>query len=338
MSGSFATLRCLIPAIALATVSSACAATYDAVEDFSVSGNPNGVWSYGTLSQLTGGTFSAFTFKDSGSDFTGSEAWYNDQAVPNDSAVEANTSGQTQSISVSGGGIILVPADQLRLDGENFIATVRWTAPANGVYNVSGLFQRNDNQANSSTPVPVTVSVVQDGATVLFQQGNFTAYLSQAPFDLSSLTLQAGETLDFVESSTVYHNDTTGLKVVITTGYPAFFSGETALANGVYYLALPNGNPFGYYSYLTNPNYIYHFDLGYEYIFDAADGHSGVYFYDFKSNDFFYTSPSFPFPYLYDFGLGSTVYYYPDPNNVGRYNTDGIRYFYVFNTGQIISK
>ena len=125
---------------------------------------------------------------------------------------------------------------------------------------------------------------------------------------------------------------------VTATQHPAFFSGEAPLANGVYYLAFPSGNPFGYYSYLTDPHYIYHFDLGFEYIFDASDSKSGVYFYDFKSNTFFYSSPGFPFPYLYDFSLNSVVYYYPDPNNAGHYNTNGIRYFYVFNTGQIISK
>ena len=119
---------------------------------------------------------------------------------------------------------------------------------------------------------------------------------------------------------------------------PAFFDGEVSLGSGVYYLTFPSGNYFGYYSFLTNPAYIYHFDLGYEYVFDAADGNAGVYFYDFKSSDFFYTSPGFPFPYLYDFNLQSTVYYYPDPNNAGHYNTNGIRYFYVFNTQQIISK
>ena len=74
------------------------------------------------------------------------------------------------------------------------------------------------------------------------------------------------------------------------------------------------------------------------FVFDAADGNDGVYLYDFKSSDFFYTSPDFPFPYLYDFGLDSTVYYYPDPGAAGRYNTNGVRYFYVFKTGKIISK
>ena len=117
-----------------------------------------------------------------------------------------------------------------------------------------------------------------------------------------------------------------------------FFAGEAALGSGVYYLAFPNGNYFGYYSFLTDPAYLYHFDLGYEYVFDAADGESGVYLYDFLSSDFFYTSPVFPFPYLFDFTLNSVLYYYPDPNNPGHYNTDGIRYFYDFNTGQIITK
>ena len=131
------------------------------------------------------------------------------------------------------------------------------------------------------------------------------------------------------------NNDGTIFKLVVR---PAFFNGETALSNGVYYLAFSDGTPFGYYSYLANPSDLYHFDLGYEYVIDANDGKDGVYFYDFASNDFFYTSPTFPFPYLYDFGLNSVVYYYPDPNNPGRYNTDGIRYFYVFNTGRIITK
>ena len=121
-------------------------------------------------------------------------------------------------------------------------------------------------------------------------------------------------------------------------GVPSFFTGETALANGVYYLAFPDGNFFGYYSFLADPAYIYHFDLGYEYVFDAADGKSGVYFYDFASNDFFYTSPTFPLPYLYDFTLNTVLYYYPDPNNPGHYNTNGIRYFFDFATGTIITK
>ena len=118
---------------------------------------------------------------------------------------------------------------------------------------------------------------------------------------------------------------------------PAFFSGEANLGSA-YYLAFRNGNVFGYYSFLSDPHYIFHFDMGYEYVFDAHDGQDGVYLYDFASSTFFYTSPTFPFPYLYDFSLNSVLYYYPDPNNPGRYNTNGTRYFYNFATGQIITK
>ena len=60
--------------------------------------------------------------------------------------------------------------------------------------------------------------------------------------------------------------------------------------------------------------------------------------YDFAINSFFYTSPRFPFPYLYDFKLNTVLYYFPDAFRDGRFNTNGIRYFYDFNTGTIISK
>ena len=128
------------------------------------------------------------------------------------------------------------------------------------------------------------------------------------------------------------------IRRIVPAGRLAFFSGVQAQGGGVDYLQFPSGKPFGYFSFLSDPNYLYHYDLGYEYVFDATDGQSGVYLYDFRSSTFFYTSPSFPFPYLYDFSLGSVVYYFPDPSNPQRYNTNGVRYFYVFNTGQIISK
>ena len=118
--------------------------------------------------------------------------------------------------------------------------------------------------------------------------------------------------------------------------HPPFFMGERPLSNGVYYLQFPNGTPFGYYSYLTDPHWIYHLDMGYEYWFDANNADRGIFFYDFMSNHFFYTSPSFPFPYLYDFSLNTVLYYYPDTNRPGRYTTNP-RYFYNFATGQIIT-
>lgn len=116
-----------------------------------------------------------------------------------------------------------------------------------------------------------------------------------------------------------------------------FFTGEKYLSNGVFYLSFVSGNPFGYYAFLSDPRYFYHFDLGYEYLYDANDGNRGVYFYDFASNTTFYTSPSYPFPYLYDFTLNTVLYYYPNTNSAGHYTTNP-RYFYDFATSTIITK
>jgi hypothetical protein len=118
--------------------------------------------------------------------------------------------------------------------------------------------------------------------------------------------------------------------------HAAFFNGETPLTNGVYYLQLPNGNIFGYYSYLTDTHYIYHFDMGYEYVVDANDGKGGAYMYDFASTHWWYTSPLYPFPYVYDFSLSSVLYYYPDTANAGHYTTKP-RYFQNFSNQATIT-
>ena len=149
----------------------------------------------------------------------------------------------------------------------------------------------------------------------------------------------AGQTLIVVVSEVLANAGCSSYTVTITATCQtaaAFFTGEVPLGNGVYYLQFPNGTPFGYYSYLPDRRFIYHFDLGFEYWFDANDGHNGIFFYDFASTHFFYTSPSFPFPYLYDFSLNSVLYYFPDSQRSGHYTTNP-RYFYNFATSQIIT-
>ena len=124
----------------------------------------------------------------------------------------------------------------------------------------------------------------------------------------------------------------TGQQTLALTISPLpFFNGETSLGSGVYYVGFPNGHHFGEYSYLPNPDYLYSYDLtSYEYLSDAADGNAGLYLYDFASSGFFYTSPVFPYPYLYDFNLNAVVYFYQGTSNP--------RYFYNFGTGKVIAK
>ena len=200
-----------------------------------------------------------------------------------------------------------------------------WTPTVSGYLNTSA-FRADNDPLNTvffkgpGTPSSATY-VTQD---TVDNEGTIVSY-----------HIDAGQQYFISLTDTAYPEAYTFKATV--TAEPAFFSGEKALSNGVYYLAFPGGTPFGYYSYLTNPHYIYHFDLGYECVFDAKDGKNGVYLYDFASQTFFYTSPTFPFPYLYDFSLNAVLYYYPNTASAGHYTTNP-RYFFNFATGQIITK
>ncbi len=122
------------------------------------------------------------------------------------------------------------------------------------------------------------------------------------------------------------------------TDLPNFFTGAVPLGNDEYYLGAGQ-MPFGYYTVLADPRYIYHSDLGFEFLIDAGDAANGVFLYDFASSTFFYTSPTW-FPFLYDFTLNSVLYYYPDPTAVAPhiYGTGSDRMFYSFATMEVITK
>lgn len=225
------------------------------------------------------------------------------------------------------GGLVYGPGQKLyynySTDSVNATASQLYTVdPATGALTAvgSGLGTR-------------ILTLFSDGKTLYGIDTFITENLGIYTIDTISGAATRVSTLTGLPSDNSYYLD-----AAVAVPHPAFFTGEVDLADHVEYLAFPNGNYFGYYAFLTDPNCLYHFDLGYEYVFDAKDGNSGVYFYDFKSHDFFYTSPGLSFPYLYDFGLNSFVYYFQDPNNAGHYNTNGVRYFYVFSTGKIISK
>ena len=209
-----------------------------------------------------------------------------------------------------------------------------------------GNFNDGDSVTAGDAGQSVTVAVSAGSLPIdhvdLYVDSTSVGTATAAPFTFSLPMLPAGPHALIAKATDKSLLSKVSEPVVVkaeaTYSLPAFFSGQAALGSGAYYLAFANGNIFGYYSFLSDPHYLYHFDLGYEYVFDAQDGDAGVYFYDFASSTFFYTSPVFPFPYLYDFTLNSVLYYYPDPNNPGRYNTNGYRFFYDFNTQQIIVK
>ena len=126
------------------------------------------------------------------------------------------------------------------------------------------------------------------------------------------------------------------VKLVIPEGYTrrqiAQLAGEDALSGGIYYLQFAGGNLFGYYGYLSS-SILYHQDMGYE-AFIPSSG-SSIYFYDFASAHWWYSSASL-FPYLYDFTLNTFIYYFPDTKNAGHYTTNP-RYFSNLTTGKIFT-
>ncbi len=73
-------------------------------------------------------------------------------------------------------------------------------------------------------------------------------------------------------------------------------------------MQFPDTNLFGYYGYLSS-SILYHLDMGYEAFIAATGGQ--IYFYDFASGHWWYSSASL-FPYLYDFTLNTFIYYFPD--------------------------
>ncbi len=250
---------------------------------------------------------------------------------------------------IQGGGYYVANGKLLLITAQSAVANEYKVSNTRGTIAMAKL----GNDANSATD-EWFFNLADNSSQLNNQNGGFTVF-GTIINSQGLAVMDAIAALETVDASSSLGSAFTNLPVIDYSGNlaannlvyvtsitiqpaPEFFSGETALSDGVYYLAFPNKNIFGYFSYLSDPHYIYHFDLGYEYVFDANDGNSGVYLYDFKSNGFFYTSPVFPFPYLYDFTLKTVLYYYPDPKNAGHYNTNGVRYFYRFDSGQIIQK
>lgn len=112
----------------------------------------------------------------------------------------------------------------------------------------------------------------------------------------------------------------------------AFFNGQEASTSAFSYLQFADGNPFGYYGFLAgSPSsvsaWLYHDDLGYEYVMPGAASGS-VYFFDLASGHWWYTSNAL-FPYLYDFAFNDWLYYFPANDKPGHY-TSNPRVFFNF--------
>lgn len=183
---------------------------YDAVKDFSLASNPNGVWSYGSLANYSA-PFVLYTNASTNCINSPSSVW----GYPNCNTplVQHNDTNQTECFES-----ICVPPNVLRLDIGNqgngpFISVVRWTAPQAGSYLFVGGVEGLDYVGPTSTDLRV---IYNSSKTLL--QVVVDSY--EKPFIYrQTLNLAAGDTMDFavdMGKDRDWHFDSTGLEVTVT--------------------------------------------------------------------------------------------------------------------------
>jgi len=183
---------------------------WNAVGDFSVTSNPHGVWSYGWATAFEGTFTSLATSQNPCLGITGVICWWNGDGLPTAAQIIRDTNQAPVSYLT-----IVAPTDMLWLAIEGNEVIVRWTAPAAGTYSIGGSFSGLDTGQAS-----VNVGVYQDGTTAL-AAGNISAYGQQYAFNIPSVTLTAGTTIDFIGVDAVTpYNDSVGLIATIAQVAP----------------------------------------------------------------------------------------------------------------------
>ena len=180
--------------------------TYNNATDFSLTGNPNGAWSYGYLSPGALPDSSTFAPFANSVNNGGLQVW-------NDSVSSlAAFDNPTNSVLHYGSGV-LQPGEAGFHPGPNGQYSVyRFTAPATGSYSLSALFTGIDDAGGTTTDVHVL-----DDGTSLFQ-GDINGYLNTSSYS-ATLNLKAGDIIDFAVgygSDGSYLFDSTGLDATLT--------------------------------------------------------------------------------------------------------------------------
>jgi hypothetical protein len=210
-------IRCatLVAVGAIGVVASNASATiWNAAADFSSSSNPVGAWSYGTRATADGTALSLLT--DSFS-FTPTVGGWIDTAnsVIGTPTIYANSGPDPVSfgtVTVAGNSLAMHPAPTgFGPGGSREFAVVRWTAPVGGIIAVTGSFLAFDIGATD-------VHLVLNGNSIF---SSIRSGGSNVSFSEPSLTVNAGDTLDFVVGNAgAFEFDTTGLDATIVIPAP----------------------------------------------------------------------------------------------------------------------
>lgn len=181
----------------------------NAAGDFSLSSNPNGVWTYGWLSSLVSAFNLDLSTTNAAYGQSGLSAWLGGQNSQGDPTVMYN--GTANPIFVP--GATTVQPGQLALNplGSDY-AVLRWTAFTPGLFSITATFS-----GLSSAPFgdSADVHILLNGASIF----NSTVIGSPSPASYSGLqSLAAGDHIDFAVgfgSDGSDHDDITALAASI---------------------------------------------------------------------------------------------------------------------------
>ena len=189
---------------------------WDASSEFNDSANPDaanpcGVWSYGWKKELTGTFYLVSTpFTDPPSRF----GWCNASGYPliyHSTRTVPTLMNEPNTYTVPPYGLGMHPG----LSGE--YAALRFTAPANGTYKVSGQFYAlDDNDTGTTTDVWILQNDEKTGS--FSGKVNYYGGSKSASFTSKDFQLKKGDTLDFevgYGANNNYFYDSTGLMALI---------------------------------------------------------------------------------------------------------------------------
>jgi hypothetical protein len=190
-------------------------APYNVAEDFSLSSNPNCVYSYGsTATSDPESLFTLNTFSTANQPVPNIDRWHRDSPDPD---LVPAVFGNRSNVPINYGSIVQAPSE-LNLHpgplGERSV--VRFTAPAAGLHNISGQFIGIDT---GGTTTDVLIFRRNNIGSALLFFGSVNGYLDTEPFSITNLSLNAGDIIEFsvgFGSNGNFSADSTGLTAVIS--------------------------------------------------------------------------------------------------------------------------
>lgn len=172
------------------------AATWNATQDFSIdNSNPNGVWSYGWM-PTDFSTFNLYNGSVAIQHGYSAPTWYRVEDSPENPPNILRIDDSVAHYGVSPGQLSLHPGSGAQP------SSLRWTAPANGLYEIKGQFLPGDQG--------IIQLGVRKGADWLWQATDTGA------FALKGISVNAGDSIDFVVYGG-FDSGSTPLEVIIST-------------------------------------------------------------------------------------------------------------------------